>query len=111
MGIGGHRATFREVIIYNNGGSGSAKTIDWLSGDIQKVAMTDDCVFTFDNPIVGVCRLFINNNAPLGPYSATWPDNVVWKDNVPPSFTKDRTALTELYYDGTNYFGQWNEYY
>lgn len=111
MGIGGIRAKFREVVIYANGASGSAKTINWANGDIQKVSMTDDCEFTLGNPIVGVCRLFINNDDPLGPYTATWPAAVKWEDNVAPTFTIDRPILIEFYYDGSNYYGNWAEYY
>ena len=108
---GGAVLKYIEIIIHGNGASGSAETINWTNGAIQKVSMTDDCTFTFTNPIVGVCRLFVNNNDPLGPYTATWPGAVIWLDSTSPTFTKNRTGLIEFYYDGTNYYGQWNEYY
>jgi len=111
MGIGGTRTKFIEIVIYANGASGAAKTIDWSNGAIQKVSMTDECTFTFDNPIIGVCRLFINNSDPLGPYRSYWPGSVVWKDSAPPAFAIDQTVLAEFYYDGSNYYGQWNEYF
>jgi len=111
MAIGGIRSKFVEIIIEGKGASGSAKTINWADSAIQTVAMTDDCTFTLTNPIVGVCRLFINNNDPLGPYTATWPGNVKWQDSTAPTFTKNRTVLIEFYYDDTNYYAKFGEYY
>jgi hypothetical protein len=109
--IGAGRYRFVEVSIYSNGGSGSTKTINWINGAIQKVAMTDDCTFTFTNPIVGVSRLFIINNDPLGPYSPSWPATVNWKDGTAPVLNKDKTVMCNFYYDGTNYFSDWGEYF
>ena len=107
--IGGGRYKFVEKVIYINGASGTAKTIDWLNGEVQKVAMTDDCTFTFTNPIIGICRLWINNG--MFVYTAIWPENIKWQDDTSPSFTANRIALVEFYYDGTNYLGNWGEYY
>ena len=109
MTIGGIRGKFVEKVIYINGASGSTKSIDWANSDVQKVAMTDDCTFTFSNPIVGICRLWINNGEFV--YTATWPENVIWQDNIAPSFTANRVVLIEFYYDGTNYLSNWGEYY
>ena len=109
MAIGGVKSKFVERVIYINGASGAAKTIDWLNGEVQKVAMTDDCTFTFDNPIIGICRLWINNGALV--YTATWPGNVIWQNNTAPTFTANRPVLIEFYYDGTDYLANWGEYY
>jgi len=109
MAVGGVRSRFVERIIHANGASGSAKTINWFNGEVQKVAMTDDCTFTFTNPIVGICRLWVNNGAFV--YTATWPANVKWQDNTSPTFTANRIVLIEFYYDDTTYLGNWGEYY
>ena len=109
MAIGGVRSRFVEKTIHINGASGSAKTIDWIKSDVQKVAMTDDCTFTFSNPIVGICRLWINNGEFV--YTTTWPGNVIWQDNTAPSFMANRPVLIEFYYDGVGYLGNWAEYY
>jgi hypothetical protein len=109
MTIGGIKSKFIETIIHLNGASGSSKIIDWDNGLIQKVAMTDDCTFTFTNPRIGIYRLFVNNGVFV--YTATWPANIKWQDNTSPSFTANRPVLIEFYYDGTNYYGNWGEYY
>lgn len=107
---GGLKVVFSEYVeIKANGASGSRKTIDWLNGNIQKVAMTDDCTFTLDNPLAGAHVLFINNGQFV--YTATWPENVLWRDNTAPTFTANRVVVCKFYYDGTNYYGRWGEYY
>jgi hypothetical protein len=112
MSIGGIRSAFFEYeTVYANGGSGTDKTIDWKNGNTQKVAMTDDCTFTFSNPLVGPLNLFVNNNDPLGPYTATWPETVIWLNNTPPTFVTDRTCACAFLYEGTNYYGSWGNYY
>jgi hypothetical protein len=112
MTIGGVRSAFFEYeAVYENAASGSAKTIDWSNGNTQKVAMTDNCTFTFTNPLVGPLNLFVNNNDPLGPYTPTWPGTVIWKNNVAPTFTKDRFCIIAFLYEGANYYGSWDDYY
>jgi len=96
--------------VYLNGVSGTNKTINWRNGNVQKVSMTDDCTFTFTNPVSGICSvLFVNSGEFV--YSATWPENIIWKNNTAPSFTANRTVIIEFYYDGSNYYGRWEEYY
>lgn len=48
---GGPVATYRTE--YDNGDSGTTKTIDWLNGSLQKVTMTGNCKFTFTLPATG----------------------------------------------------------
>jgi len=95
--------------IYANGGTGIAETINWLNGNIQKCALTDDCTFTLTNPLIGVHQLFINVG--MFTYSMTWPANVVWRDSSAPTATANRMILCEFYYNGTNYYGKWGDYY
>jgi hypothetical protein len=112
MAIGGIRSKFIDyVALEANGASGSAKTIDWSNGNSQKVAMTDNCTFTFTNPLVGLLSLFINNNDALGPHTPTWPATVLWANNTPPTFTVGRTCVCTFRYEGTNYYADWSEYY
>jgi hypothetical protein len=111
MAIGGANFKFLEITIYANGASGAAKTIDWRNGAIQKVSMTDDCTITLTNPIVGLARLFLNNDDPLGPYTVLWSPTILWENNSSPSLRKNRTTLIEFYYDGSDYYGKWAEYY
>jgi len=112
MALGGMRSKFRDYEeVKANGASGSAKTIDWANGNTQKVAMTDDCTFTFSNPLFGPLNLFINNGDPLGPYTPTWPATVVWEGNTPPTFVADRTCVCAFLYEGTNYYGSWGNYW
>ena len=110
MTIGGAKVkTLEYDAIYSNGDSGTTKTIDWDNGNCQSVTMTDNCTFTFSNPLRPTLRLFVSNGGSV--YAATWPGTVVWKDNTAPTFTANRMYICDFFYDGTNYYAQGAEYY
>jgi hypothetical protein len=112
MTVGGLRSGFFEYeAVYINGASGSAKSIDWKNGNTQKITMTDDCTFTFSNPLIGPLNLFINNTDPLGPYTATWPAEVIWLNDTPPKFKTGEACVCTFLYEGTNYYGSFGDYY
>lgn len=104
MALGGITARFVAwEQVYDNGNSGVAKTIDWLNGNIQKMALTDDCELTFTNPLNGLHVLFVYQNNPDS--NITWPASVQWAEGTDPGPDDDLTLMTSFYYDGTNYMG------
>lgn len=91
----------------DNGNSGAAKTIDWTTGNKQKVTLTADCTFTFTAP-AGACNLVLRliqdgsgNRTPTFPATCRWPDG-----GTLPAWSTAGGAidLLEIYYNGTNYY-------
>lgn len=92
---------------YDNGNSGTSKTIDWKKGNHQKVTMTGNCTFTFTAP-TKPCMLslrFINDGT--AGRTITLPA-IKWPGGTAPTWTKLANAvdILSLFYDGTNYYGQ-----
>lgn len=65
--------TLADPIIsaYDAGDSGTAKTINWANGLVQKVRMTDNCTFTFTNPTEGFAHVLIMQQDATGGRTAT----------------------------------------
>jgi len=45
--------------LYDNGNSGAAPTIDWQNGNYQKIAVSENTLFTFSNAFIGTITLQI----------------------------------------------------
>jgi hypothetical protein len=92
---------------YNAGNSGTAITLNWANGEIQKVTMTGNCVFgTFLNPVVAKVYVLKLVQDGTGGRSYTWPGNVKWSGgSSPAASTLNKVDTISLYYDGTNYYG------
>ncbi len=89
----------------DNGNSGTSKTIDWTSGNKQKLTMTGNCTLTFTAP-AGACTLTLRLIQSSGGHTATWP-TIKWLNAAAGSLTAAAAAVDvlTLYYDGTNYWG------
>lgn len=98
-------ATFLEI---DNGSSGTSKTIDWGSGNKQKILMTDNCTFTFTAPNSPGNFLIKLTQDGGGGNTATWPGTVTWPGGTPPTLSTGGgdVDIVSFYYDGTNYHGQ-----
>lgn len=95
------------------GNSGAAKTINWTTTNKQKVTLTGNCTFTFTAP-TGPTNLVLKvAQDGVGGRTATWPAAVVWPDASAPvvTTTASRVDIFTFYYDGTNYFGAFNQNY
>jgi len=100
--------------IYDNGNSGATKTIDWANGNVQKVTMTDNCNFSFSNPVAGsTYKLYLIQDAG-GTNTHTWTGGglvIKWNKNTEPVWitTGDAVNIAIIDYDGTTYRGDgWN---
>jgi hypothetical protein len=94
---------------YDNGNSGTTKTITWTNGNRQKVVLTGNCTFTFAAPLgVGTLSLKLIQEAVGAGHTATWPATVLWPSDTAPTLSTAVNAvdIVTLYYDGSYYNGQ-----
>jgi hypothetical protein len=92
----------------DNGNSGTAKTIDFRTGNKQLLTLTDNCTLTFTAPSY-VCNLMLKIIVGgSGNYTITWPAAVKWAGGSAPSIstTVGYVDLVSLFFDGTNYYGE-----
>lgn len=95
--------------------AGAAQTIDWNDGVIQKLDLgsaSGDVTLTLSNPASGSkYRLIVQQGSPAR--ALVWPAAVKWANGQAPILSSDDNALdmVELYFDGTNYFGDFNVAY
>ncbi len=91
----------------DNGNSGTADTIDWTAGDIQKSTLTGNCTYTFTAPLgIGGFTLEIIQDA-TGARTLAWPATVDWVGGITPTIDPAPNAITivSFYYNGTRYRG------
>lgn len=92
---------------YDNGNSGSSKTITWTNGDRQLVTITASTTLAYAGAIQGqILTLRIVENG-TGGYSITLPTSK-WPGGGAGTFTTTANAINVLtvLYDGTNYLTQ-----
>lgn len=91
----------------DSGDTGTAKTIDWNDGNIQKVRMTGNCTFTFSNPVTGGSYMLELLQDGTGSRTATWPATVKWEGGSAPTLTTtaSRKDVVVFVWNGTNYLG------
>ena len=88
--------------IYDAGNSGATKTIDWNNGSVQKVTMTDNCTFTFSNPVAGkYYKLYLIQDAG-GTNTHTWTGgglSIVWDSGSEPVWVTTGDAVNIAMFD------------
>lgn len=91
--------------------SGTTQTVDFNNGNIQRLNLgsaSGDVTLTFSNPAQGGSYvLFVTQGATAR--NLTFPVNVKWPQGVAPVLSISNGAIDKitLYYDGTNFFGEW----
>ena len=75
---------------FNNGNSGTTKTINLANGSAQKVTMTGNCTFTLSNPQTGGSYVLKLVQDGTGNRTATWPAAVLWSNGVAPTLSTVR---------------------
>jgi len=99
------QATFNGEV--DNGNSGTSKTIDWTSGNNQKVTLTGACTFTFTAPSdTARIQLRIISDGTAG-RTMVFPATCRWSGGIAPVKTSAASSvdLVTFYFDGTNYWG------
>lgn len=100
--------------IYNNGYSGSAKTVTWTNGRYQLITLTSATVTLTFVPPASVLELILlvtqsgNSSSSSSSGAAdlvTWPAAVRWVNATAPTLSigTGKTDLIKLFYDGTYY--------
>jgi len=110
--LGGFSLTNVKSITYgsapfDNGNSGTADTINWQAGDIQKSTLTGNVTYTFTAPFgVGGLTLEIIQD-PTGGRTISWPATVDWVAGVAPTIAPAANAVTVVtfYWNGSRYRG------
>jgi hypothetical protein len=93
---------------YDNGDSGTIKTITWTNGQKQRITLTDDCDLEFDPPF-GACNLILRVIQDfVGGRTIIWPEMMKWPNGMPPPLSKkaDAIDIISIYYDGIDYYGE-----
>lgn len=91
--------------------AGTTQTIDFDNGNTQTLDLgsaSGNVTLTLSNGSSGAFyRIWVIQGAT--PRSLTWPASVIWPQGVAVSLTSTNDAkdLITLYYDGTNYLGEW----
>ena len=91
--------------------AGTTETIDLNNGNTQKIDLGSalgDVTLTISNPQTGgLYRLFVIQGATAR--DIIWPASVKWPQGQAAilSTTASAVDIVELYYDGTNYFANW----
>lgn len=93
---------------FDNGNSGTAKTIDWTNGMSQKITLNGNCTFTINNPTAsGTMFTFVLIQDGTGSRTVTWPGTVTWKGGSAPTLTvtAGKADIIHLLWNGTAYYG------
>lgn len=91
---------------------GTTQTVDWELGSVENLTLASasgTVSLTLSNPLSGgIYKLFIIQGAT--PREVTWPASVKWPQGQAPilSTANGSVDIVNLYYNGTNYFGDWN---
>jgi hypothetical protein len=97
--------------VYDNGNSGSSKTIDWTKGNKQKITTTGSCTLTFTAPTKPCSlQLIIIHESSATEYSYTYPAAVKWtyKSKFNTTNASGAVDIVSFLYDGTNYYAMGN---
>lgn len=94
--------------VVDNGNSGSTKTINWTTSNVQNVTLTANCTFSFTAPSNPGMLLLTVNQTGSNVYTSTWP-TVKWAGGViPVTSTASGSTVVDVmsfYYNGTSYHG------
>ncbi len=97
--------------IFDNGNSGSSKTINWTNSNKQKITTTSNCTLTFTAPTYpnNLQLIMIHENSTVS-YVYTYPGTVKWYGGVKITTTNTANAvdIISLFWDGTNYYTMGN---
>jgi hypothetical protein len=91
--------------------AGTTETVDLNNGNTQKLSLASasgDVTLTISNGQAGgLYRLFVIQGATSR--LVTWPASVKWPQGQAPILSTSNGAIDiiELYFDGTNYFADW----
>jgi hypothetical protein len=92
--------------------AGTTQTVNFNDGNNQKITLgsaTGNVTVTLSNPQTGgLYKIFLIQGAT--PRTIIWPATVKWPQGIAAILSAANGAvdIVELYYDGTNYYADWN---
>lgn len=98
--------TVRFGAEYDNGNSGTSKTINFANGQKQKMTMTGNCTLTLSAPTGAAdYKLKLIQNG-TGGFTVTWPGGTKFFGGVAPTISTAASSVTiiSVYYDGSVYW-------
>jgi hypothetical protein len=104
---------FSPLVDYGN--SSDYATIDWNLGNDQKITLTANATFEFNNPLSGGRYVLLVFQDSTGGRTVSWPASVVWPAGVAPTLTAgmNKMDLITFIYDATlaTYYGAYSQNY
>lgn len=89
--------------------AGATETIPApTAAGISYLTLTANCTLTFPTAVAGQSFTLVLKQGGSGSYAITWPDNVLWDNNVAPVLTTTVGGIDVLSFlcvDGTNWYG------
>ncbi len=79
--------------LFDDGNSGTTKTINWNTGNKHIVALTDNVTLTLTNPKDGGPYLIVLVQDSGGGNAVTWPITVLWPGGTPPTISPGANAI------------------
>ncbi len=90
--------------------SSTAVTVNWNTGNRQKITLGHNVAFTFTNPTSGVgsFSLILTQDGTGNRVVSSWPASVKWPSGVEPTLSTTANAIDVIscLYDGSNYLCQ-----
>lgn len=92
---------------YDNGNSGSSKTIDWNNGNKQKITMTNNCTISFTAP-PGPSNLILRVIQDATGGRTVSITGSLWPSGTDPTFSTGigNVDIVSIYYNGSSYYCQ-----
>jgi hypothetical protein len=90
----------------DNGTPTTTLTIDWNSGQKQRVILGGNVTFSFTDP-PGPCNLMLKmSQDATPPRDPVWPASVLWAGGAEPTWSVGASDvdIIAFYFDGTNYY-------
>jgi hypothetical protein len=96
---------------FDAGNSGTAKTLDLVNGNVQKLTLTGNCTLTLTGPATGTYRsmlLYVFQDG-TGSRTITWPGSVKWGTAGAPTLSMGVSKMDKILLDtvdgGTTWYG------
>jgi hypothetical protein len=94
---------------------GTTQDVDWNDGNRQTLDLgsaSGDVDISLSNGLAGASYMLKIIQSSIF-RSVTWPANVKWPSATPPTLStaEDSVDIISLYYDGTDYYGDWSNDY
>jgi hypothetical protein len=109
-----HTVIGQSVIVPSDHSAvGSTETVDFAVSNRHTIILDENLTLTFSNPVNGATYVIILIQDGAGTNTVTWPAAVKWPGGTAPvvTATASKADLVTLYYNGTVYFGSFNQNY